>query len=72
MADGPGVVLQVAGGETLIGAVEEGIVILGQEDGGYFLPLRACGINTCWIVRAGVQKEDGLRWGVAQEGEVGV
>lgn len=68
----PRVVLQIARREALVRAVEEGVVLLGEEDVGNFLPLLACRVDTGGVVRAGVEEEDGLGRGGAEEGEVGV
>ena len=57
--DGPGVPVQIATGETLIGTVEEGIMALLQHHVCDLAPLFSGGINTGWVVSAGVKEKDG-------------
>lgn len=58
-SDGPGVPVQVTTGETLVGAVEKGVVALLQHDVRYSLPLFPSGIYTGRVMSAGVKEEDG-------------
>ncbi len=58
VADRPGVVLEVPGREALVGAVEEGEVLLGADDFGDVGPLGAGGVDAGGVVRAGVQEDD--------------
>lgn len=54
----PRVVLKIARGEALVGAVEEGEVLLLADDFGDAFPLLARGVNACRIVSAGVEQDD--------------
>lgn len=64
--DGPGVAAQVAGGEALVGAVEEGEVGALAHDDGDFLPLVLGEVYACGVVGAGVEEDDGARGGGAE------
>ena len=55
VADGPGIVLQITGCETLVGAVEEGEVLPRSDDLGDLLPLLSGRVNARGVVRAGVE-----------------
>ena len=57
-ANGKGVAVRVAAGESLVGHVEEGQVALLRADGGDFLPLRRGRVDTSRIVGAGMEEED--------------
>ena len=61
VADSPGVTGEVTGGETLVGAVEEGEVVAFVDDSGNLLPLVLGGIYTGGIVGAWVKEDDGAR-----------
>lgn len=58
VADGPGVAFEIAGCEALVGAIEEGEVLLGAHDLGDFFPLGAGWVDACGVVRAGVEEHD--------------
>ena len=58
MADGPGVVFQVAGREALVRAVEEGEVGFLADEGRELGPLVAGGVHARRVVGAGVQQDD--------------
>lgn len=58
VADGKGVLVDVATGEALVGHVEEGKVLLLLGDLGELHPLLGGGIDTGRVVSAGVQEED--------------
>lgn len=58
VADGPGVVFEVARCETLVGAVEEGEVAFGADDFGDVGPLGAGGVHAGGVVGAGVEEDD--------------
>ena len=58
IANCPGVVLEVPGRKTLVGAVEEREMLLGTDDLGELLPLLASGVHAGGVVGAGVQKHD--------------
>lgn len=60
----PGIVLETARCETLIGAVEKGKVFFRADERGEFGPLRADEINTGRIMGAGMQHDDTARWGL--------
>ena len=74
VADCPGVIFEIAGCETLVGAVEEGEVFLCAYYFGEFYPLFTGGVDACGIVGAGVQEDNasfgGLFDGGAHAGEV--
>ena len=67
VADGPGVVFEVARGETLVGAVEEWEVVFGADDFCEVGPLGVGGVYAGGVVGAGVEEDDaafgGLRDG---------
>ena len=54
VADGPGVVFEVARSEALVGAVEEGEVVAGADDFAEFDPLVTGGVDAGGVVGAGV------------------
>lgn len=58
VADGKGVLVNVATGESLVGHVEEGKVALLLGDLGELLPLLLRRVDTGGVVSAGVEKED--------------
>jgi len=60
--DSPGIPVQITAGETLVGAVEEGVVTLLQHHVGDLTPLFPGRIDTGWIMSAGVEKKDGTIW----------
>ena len=60
IADGKGVLVDVAGSEALVGHVEEGVVALVLDDGLDLLPLLGGGVDTGGVVGAGVEEEDGV------------
>ena len=62
IANGPGVVLEIAGGKTLIRAVEKGEVFLRSYNFRDFFPLVTGGIHAGGIVSAGVKKYDAAFW----------
>lgn len=74
VADSPGVVFEVTGCETLVGAVEEGEVFPSADYFGDFLPLIAGGVDACGVVGAGVEEDyasfGGLFDGGTHAGEV--
>lgn len=74
VADSPGVIFEIAGCETLVGAVEEGEVFLCADHFGEFDPLFTGRIDACGVVGAGVQEDyasfGGLFDGGAHTGEV--
>lgn len=59
VADRPGVADQVARGEALVGGVEEGEVRALAHQRGDLAPLVLRGVDTGWVVCAGVQEDDG-------------
>lgn len=60
LTDRPRVVVEVAGREPLVRAVEKGKVLLLLEDLGNLFPLLARRVDAGRVVRARVQEEDGL------------
>lgn len=58
VADGPGVVLEVAGGKALVGAVKERVEAALFANPGNLAPLVLCGINARRVVSTGVKKHD--------------
>lgn len=64
VADRPGVVLKIAGRKALIGAVEEGEVLLGGDQFGELGPLRVGEIDTGGVVGTGMQENDAPLGGV--------
>lgn len=60
--DGKRILGDISAGKALVGHVEEGEQVAFLEDGGHFSPLLRPGINTGWVVSAGVQKDDGSLW----------
>ena len=65
-SDGPGVSVEAARGEALVGAVKEGEELVGAADVRDPLPLLLGGVHTRGVVRARVQDDDGLGGGRAQ------
>ena len=66
VADGPGVVFEVAAGEALVGAVEEGEEGALAHDGRDLFPLVAGGVDAGGVVGAGVEEDDAAGGGGAQ------
>lgn len=60
VADGEGILVDVARSETLVGHVEEGVVALVLDDSLDLLPLLGSGVDTSGVVGAGVEEEDGV------------
>ncbi len=58
VADGKGVLVNVATGEALVGHVEEGKVAMLLGDLGNLLPLLLRGVDTGGVVSTGVEEED--------------
>ncbi len=58
-ADGSSILVSIARGEALVGAVHEDGVALGLAKGGDLLPLLDGGVHTGGVVGAGVEHEDG-------------
>jgi len=58
LPDCPSIVVQIATGETLIGAVKEGVVALLQNHICNLTPLFPSRIYTGWVVSAGVEQKD--------------
>lgn len=58
VADGPGIVFEISGCETLVCAVEEGEVISGSDDFCEFGPLVAGGVDAGGIMGAGMEEDD--------------
>ena len=69
VAEGPGVIGEVATCETLVCTVEEGEVALGSHDCGDFFPLLLGGVYARGIVGAGVEEDDAAFWGITESGE---
>lgn len=68
VADGPGVVLEIARRKALVSAVEEGKVLLGANDGCELFPLLPGGVHAGGVVRAGMQEHDTTLWGLLNGG----
>ena len=62
VADGPGVVLEIARCETLVGTVEEGEVLLGPDNVGDLHPLISRWVNTSGVVGASVKQDYAATW----------
>lgn len=60
--DCPCVADEIARGEALIRGVEEGEVVPFPHDCGDLFPLVLGWVYACWVVRAGVEEDDGARW----------
>lgn len=58
VADSPSVIVQIAGSEALVGAIEEGEMVAGAHGLGDFDPLLLCRVDTGRVVGAGVEDED--------------
>lgn len=58
VADGPGVVFQIARGETLVCTVEEGEVVFAADDLGDFGPLVMSGVNAGWVMGTSMEEDD--------------
>lgn len=69
MAHCPVILREVAGGEALVGAVEEGEVRLCFYRLGDLCPLLFCGVDAGGVVRAGVQEDDAAGGGGVEGGE---
>jgi hypothetical protein len=68
VADGPGIILEIARCEALIGTVEEREMLLGANNGGELSPLLAGEIHAGGVVGAGVQEHDATFWGLLDGG----
>ena len=68
VADGPGVVFEVTGCETLVRAVEEREVFALADDFGELDPLVAGGIDAGGVVGAGMQENDATFGGLVDGG----
>lgn len=64
VADGKGIARGGAGGEALVGHVEEGEELPLLDHLGDRFPLLGGGVDACWIVCAGVQKDYAPLWSV--------
>jgi hypothetical protein len=58
--EGVGVLLEVTGGEALVGGVEGREELLGLDDVEDLAPLILGGVDTSWIVGADVEHDDGV------------
>jgi len=59
VAHGKGITAGRAGGETLVGHVEEGEELLLLDNVGNFNPLGLSRIDTCWVVCTGMEEDNG-------------
>jgi len=59
-ANSLGIAIDVTGGESLVGHVDEGIQIAALHHRRDFFPLLQSGIDSSWVVGAGVQENDAL------------
>lgn len=64
----PGVIFEIAGGEALVGAVEEREMVAGAEDGGQVFPLVAGGVDAGGVVGTGVEEDDAAVGSVLEGG----
>ena len=72
VTNGPSIALHITGGEALIGAIEDDVVVLGLDGIRDLLPVVLGGVDTSGVVGAGVEEEgragrslsDGLEDGV--------
>ena len=72
VTNGPSVALHITGGEALVGAIEDDVVVLGLDGVRDLLPVVLGGVDTSGVVGAGVEEEgragrslsDGLEDGV--------
>lgn len=71
VADGPGVVGEGAGGEALVGAVEEGEEFSRLHDRGDLFPLGLRGVDAGGVVGAGVEEDDAAGGSGGEGGEHG-
>ena len=60
LADGEGVLVHVAGGEALVGHVEEGVEVLLLDHLAHLAPLLGLGVDPGRVVGAGVEHDDAL------------
>ena len=58
VVDWPGVIVQVAGSEALVSAVEEGEVRLLAHYGGDLFPLVLSGVDARGVMSAGMEEDD--------------
>lgn len=64
--DSRGVAIEVTGGETLIGGIEEGEVALGGHDLSDLAPLGRRRVDAGGVVGAGVEEDDGALGGLRE------
>lgn len=64
VADSEGIASSVTRGEALVGHIEEGEEAFFLDNRGEFSPLFLSGVDTRWIVRAGMEKDNATRFGV--------
>ena len=65
-ADGAGVTIEVARSESLVGAIEEGEVLLCRHQLGDLAPLGRGGVDTCRVVGASVEEDDAVLGGLGK------
>ena len=74
VANSPGIIFEIAGGETLVSTVEEGEMFPRAYHLGDFYPLIAGGVDACRVVGTGVEEDyasfGGFLDGGAHAGEV--
>ena len=59
ISEGKGILVNITGGEALIGHVKVREEVLLLDQGGHLLPLLGAGVHAGGVVGAGVQEDDG-------------
>lgn len=67
--NGPGILVQIAASETLVGAVEKGVMTLLQHHICDLIPLFLRRVNTGRIMGAGVKEKNRTVWSSGERGE---
>lgn len=60
VAHGEGILVSIARGKSLVGHIEECVVLASLDGVADFLPLLWCRINTSGVVCASMEQEDGV------------